>query len=276
MIVDASVHLWSDDRARYPFAPIDGVDLPADGLPSRKLFADLDTAGVGGAVVVQPRSHGYDHRYISAALAAYPERLAGVCLVDPDAANGTDTLAELHRARFTGLRLIAVGGADGLAGQRVDALIEAAVANAMSISLLVAPAKFHAVHALAGRHPQATFIVDHLGLCGADASEEARAALVALGAAENTCVRLSALTQLSPAGYPFADLLPLIRALYSAFGGSRLLWGTDYPYVLDSGSYIQSLDAVRFHMSFIAPPDVAAILGGNAARIFHLPHQRQA
>jgi predicted TIM-barrel fold metal-dependent hydrolase len=271
MIVDASVHVWSGDAARYPWAPLGGVAVPAAPSPTERMLADLEAAGVTGAVAVQPRSYGYDHAYLAEALAHHPGRIAGVCLVDPDDAHAPERLAQLHGRGFRGLRLISIAGdRDGLAGAHLHPLLEHAAALGMSASVLAEPARLAALGRVAAAHPATTVIVDHLGLCNAATPGAETAALMTLARLPNVCLRLSAFTALSAAGFPFADLVPLLRDAYRAFGGSRLLWGTDYPYVLESGSYAQSLEAVRSHMPFIAPGDRPAILGGTAARLYHL------
>ncbi len=270
MIVDASVHVWSADRLRYPFSPIDGVDTPEDDASTARLLGDLDAAGVAGAVLVQPRSYGYDHSYLVSALREHPGRLAGIGLVDPDSTRAGNDVANLHPQGIAGLRLVSVGGSDGLSGAQLPALLRAAAERSMSVSLLVTPDRLRRVDELARSYPEVTFIVDHYGLCTSQTAPSEVQTLIALAKASNVLVRVSAFTALSSAGYPFNDLMPLTRALYAAFGAQRLLWGTDYPYVLDSGSYVQSLDALRFHMPFIDAADLPLILGGNAARLFHL------
>ena len=77
------MHVWSGDVATFPFAPYDDVPVPATPYPVERLVADLDAAGVGSAVVIQPRLYGADHRYLDQALRRYPDRLSGVHLVDP-------------------------------------------------------------------------------------------------------------------------------------------------------------------------------------------------
>jgi L-fuconolactonase len=140
---------------------------------------------------------------------------------------------------------------------------------AMPVSALAEPAHLSDVGRMARAHPAVTIIVDHLGLCGPSTDRGQVDDLLALGTLANVCVRVSAFTALSAAGYPFADLVPLIRAVHAAFGADRLLWGTDYPHVLDAGPYRQSLDAVDA-MPFLSATDKDALLGGTAARLYRL------
>ena len=93
MIVDAHVHVWSDDTDRYPYD--DGHEPKNEG-GTELLRREMATAGVDRAVIVQPIYHGYDHRYVlETALDRYPDQFAGVALVDPFA---DDAPAQLREA----------------------------------------------------------------------------------------------------------------------------------------------------------------------------------
>lgn len=273
MIVDASVHVWSAASARYPWSPLDGVEIPQDDRSAERLLADLDAAGIDAAVAVQPRVYGYDHTYLSEVLRGHAARIAGIGLVDPDDPHAPAAMAALARSGFSGIRLIGLAGTrNALAASYVGPVLTKAAELGMPVSLLVDAQRFAEVGALATRYPDTTLIVDHLGLCSAATPVTTIDELLALAALPNVFPRLSALADLSGTGYPFNDLIPLIRAVYRAFGGKRLLWGTDYPHALASGPYRLSLDAVRA-MDFIAASDLPAILGGTAARLFRLDNQ---
>lgn len=271
MIIDASVHVWSGEPARYPWSAIDGVGLPQDNRSVERLLTDLDATGIDAAIAVQPRAYGYDHAYLIDVLRRHGARIAGIGLVDPDDPGAAATVTELIKRGISGIRLIALSDTrNGLAAPFTRAVLDRAAQSGIPVSLLVDPPRLAAVNTLAARHPGTTLIVDHLGLCTATTPASAIADLLALAGLPNAYLRLSAMVGLSNHGYPFADLVPLIRGAYRAFGGNRLLWGTDYPYALASGSYRQSLDAVRLTMDFIQVSDLPAILGGTAARLFHL------
>jgi len=47
----------------------------------------MDDAGVSHAVLVQPSVYGWDNSYLCDCLDHWPDRFAGVCLIDPDAAD---------------------------------------------------------------------------------------------------------------------------------------------------------------------------------------------
>ena len=46
------------------------------------------------------------------------------------------------------------------------------------------------------------------------------------------------------------------------------MWGTDWPVCLPNAGYGQTLSVVRDEMPFIAPEDMARVLGGTALALW--------
>lgn len=70
--------------------------------------------------------------------------------------------------------------------------------------------------------------------------------------------------------YPFPEGQRLIQELYRRLGGSKMLWGSDYPTVERTVTYRQSLDYIRRYCDFLSEADRERILGRNASEIFGL------
>jgi predicted TIM-barrel fold metal-dependent hydrolase len=70
--------------------------------------------------------------------------------------------------------------------------------------------------------------------------------------------------------YPYRQSLEAVRYMVDVCGPQALVWGSDIPNVLRHCTYTQSLEYLRQHAGFIAPDDMALILGGNLARLFRL------
>ena len=139
-----------------------------------------------------------------------------------------------------------------------------------------------AIRALAAHSPRTTMIIDHFGffrqpatggLLGAAASndEEAWAALLALAELPAVHVKVSALFRVSAELPPHKDLEGRLSSLLKAYGPSRLLWGSDFPYVvLEAGGYEGSkaaLEAMLEHLG-ASEADAAMVLGGTAQKLF--------
>ena len=70
--------------------------------------------------------------------------------------------------------------------------------------------------------------------------------------------------------YPYPVSRRVIQELYEELGPEKLMWGSDMPAMGRTCTYRQNLDYVRRYCDFIRPADVKLVLGGNAARFFHL------
>ncbi len=267
--IDAAVHVWSDDRIAFPFAPLDGHELPTMAGSAEHLFATLDPTGWDAAVAVQPRVYGYDHGYLHQSVAAYPGRLAGVVLVNPTRAAGAQELRRhVQDHAMAGLRLLPAAAADPtwLAGQSGDPLWECAGELTVPVSVLAAPDQLRLVWERARRMPDVTVVLDHLGLVtepdGADLD-----GLLAGADLPNVVVKVSGLTFLATQTSPDA-VATVARAAVTAFGLDRVVFGTDWPYALDDGPWQAGLEILRRALGDDA--DDPRLLGGTAARLWGL------
>jgi L-fuconolactonase len=104
-MVDAHTHVWTLDPAAHPWQPtLSHVPIPTEAVTKTHLVGEMDAADVEWAVLVQPSVYGWDNSYLCDAIAAHPDRLAGVCLVDPDDAAAPAQLAHWCDAGCRGFR----------------------------------------------------------------------------------------------------------------------------------------------------------------------------
>ena len=80
---------------------------------------------------------------------------------------------------------------------------------------------------------------------------------------------MSALGFLSRDEWPYRDLWPILACVIEAFGADRVMWGSDYPFVLAHGRYEDSFSAAEVLLrdggGSVGEED---IMGGNALRVF--------
>jgi L-fuconolactonase len=126
------------------------------------------------------------------------------------------------------------------------------------------------VDRLARRYPDATVVIDHLGRpdLAQRRNRDALASLMTLAQRPNVLVKASAIDLLSRRPPPHKDTWPWLRAVADAFGPHRMMWGSNYPWVLERGSIDASLGAVRTALATFTPAEVSAVLDGTARRVF--------
>ena len=125
--------------------------------------------------------------------------------------------------------------------------------------------------AFCGRHDLGPLVLDHLGkpdVRHESAAEWARR-IAPLAAQEHVSCKLSGLiTEAHWHGWDERDLLPYLDAALECFGPSRLLFGSDWPVCLLSGTYDQVCGLAGKAMASLSEAERDAVWGGNACRVY--------
>ncbi|EOD28329.1 hypothetical protein EMIHUDRAFT_64168 [Emiliania huxleyi CCMP1516] len=298
-VIDSAIHLWSDGEAPFPWASPPPAELRSAGSPEAFLAAARE-AGVGGALVVQPANHMHDHSYVSEALKAHPTFFRGMGLANPTLPpeEAIAALEALHTAGFVGVRFNAGAFEGGLCSDVGRALYQRAGELGMPVGVMAFKGLAGFVpdlKRLCSEFPSTTLVVDHMGffrqpasggqLGDAAANDEASwQGLLDLAAYPQVFVKVSALFRASGEAPPFVDLQPRVRQLLNSYGSSRLMWGSDYPFVLPGGfplpEGVSSTPAALTYAQAAAVPAQwssvpglddaarAALMGGTAAKLF--------
>lgn len=167
IVIDSAIHLWSTGADPYPWAAPPPADLQRVAT-AEAYIASAREAGVGGALVVQPANHMYDHSYVTRALAENPTFFRGMGLANPTlpAAEAVGALEELHKAGFVGVRFNAGNFDGGIANPVGRALFK----RAGDLGMVVGVMAFKGlgpyaadVAALCEAYPRTSVVIDHLG-----------------------------------------------------------------------------------------------------------------
>lgn len=268
MIVDGHLHVWADDAGAYPWQPVHGATPPTIEGSAEFVLAVLDANAVDAAVAVQSRAYGADHRYLANARRQFPDRIVAVAALDPRDPTAPSDLARLAADGFAGLRLDPLGwGMAPLIDGSVLPLWDAAVDLGMTIELLIGPSQLAALRPLVERTPGATVIIEHAARYLARPDEPIDAVLE-LASAPNVSVKVSALASISSEAPPHRDLWALLAALTEHFGPSRLMWGSDMPWI-GAAAYGPELSTIEA-LPWLDDAGRAALLGDTAQRVFGL------
>ena len=272
-IVESHVHIWTQDE-NYPFTPtLPDVPVPTTAATAEMLLEETGKAGVDHVVLVQPSTYGWDNRYLADSIARYPQRLAGVCLVDPLDEEAPEQLEYWVRERnFHGVRLHAVrpDSASWFTTAQTDRIWRKAADLGIPICLLLDLVHAPMVEVMLKRFPQVDVVLDHMGRI--DVSEQPPypvfSRFLELANSPHTFAKVSGMLHYSNAAYPFTDTHPFFRLAKDAWGPERLMWGTDWPMLLDKAGYLPRLTAVRDEMPFFSKADLEWVLGGTALRLW--------
>ncbi|CAM9548620.1 unnamed protein product, partial [Chrysoparadoxa australica] len=205
---------------------------------------------VAGCVIVQPIAHKFDHSYVSSCMKKYPHHFKGVCLLNPQSPDPVKELEDYYADGFTGVRFN-----PGLwpPNQSMDDDVGRAVFT--RAGELGMPVEFlcfkglatfsDTIEALMAVSPSTTVIIEHWGFFKQDeASSEHWKELTEMALCPQVYVKLSAHFRVSSADAPYPDLAPRFGELLDAYGSKRLMWGSDFPFVLDNCTYKEGKNAL--------------------------------
>jgi L-fuconolactonase len=269
-VTDAHAHVWAKPDANYEWQP-ELQFRPESVAPIEQLIEDMTEAGVADAVLVQPSVYAFDHRYLQDAIALAPHRMKGVMLVDPLGPGFDSTLPRtLRQSGITGLRMIPLRVERDWFGAAAEKLWRAASELSLVMTFLVKPSHIESIGVWARKFPCVPVVIDHLGrpdLAETD-GEAAIHELLQISRFHNVHVKVSGLSSMSRLPPPHEDLWDWIHAVTEAFGVERIMWGSDYPWVLEKETIATALKAAASALSSLSCHDADQVFGGTARRLF--------
>lgn len=271
--IDAHVHVWKPADAHFPYDPQyhGPKELPLIFTPEQ-LLSIAQPVGVRRIVLVQMSFYGTDNSYMLDAMKRHPSVFSGIAVVDYDSPSLGE---EMNRLRALGVRGFRVTQGDlpigWLETANMGKLWRLAAEKKLAICPLVDPNALPSLDRMCAQHPDTTVVIDHmarLGMAGPVLTQDI-ATLCNLSRHSHTHVKVSAFYALGKKQAPYSDLVPLVHALYDAYGPQRLMWGSDSPYqVQPPYTYAESLNFVRHQLPFLRPEDKNWMLRRSAQTLF--------
>jgi predicted TIM-barrel fold metal-dependent hydrolase len=280
-VVDAHVHVWTNDTARFPFAhPNDAHFKPPPIAGTvEMLVEEMDRHAIDFAVLVQVIYYGWDNRYLVECVKRFPRRFRAQGLIDPTDAKVASKLEYWIREHgLSGMRFSPIyykGRDEWMTSDAHHQLWKKAAELGAIFNFFIAAPQLAKLESMIAAHPDVRVVIDHLArvdLAGPNADIEV-AQLTRLARYRNVWIKVSELSLLSPSKKPpYADTFACVKRVYDAFGPDRLLWGTGFPGATRAQAGRPALDdelaLIRREIPFFSVADREKILGGNAARLW--------
>jgi L-fuconolactonase len=279
MRIDAHQHFWTYSAAEYPWIG-PGMERLARDFGPTDLEAMLAAAGIGGSVAVQARQSLAETRWLLGLAETHALIKGVVGWVDLRSDRAAEQLDEFAaHPRFVGVRHVVQDEPDPrfLLGEAFVGGLRLLAPRGLTYDLLLYPQHLPAAAELAALLPEQPFVLDHLakprvreGL--AAALEPWRRDLAALARHPNVSCKLSGLvTEAVWREWRRDDFTPYLEAALEAFGPERLMFGSDWPVCLLAADYAEVAGIVTDFVARLSAAEQAAILGGTATRVYHLP-----
>ena len=285
---------------------VGGVSLPACRSIRRaspttrrrpeRMVGEMDLAGVDVGVLQSDHVYGDLNEYYAEASARYPDRFVALAQIWEPAADDPGRLARLRsgfdelgmRGLYFSVEPLSVMQVDrSLNDPTFDTLWRLVEERGLPVFWFLDDRALDRVGLFmrrvaeldewTRRHPDVPCVITH-GLVPAAIIHRIRVPEELLRVLDRPQVHAELLMPAKWPDYPYPEGQKLLRELRDRAGAESLLWGSDSPYGMSQWcTYRQSLDFIRVHCDFLSADEKAAILGGNAARMFGLePAARRA
>ena len=274
MIIDSQVHAYEANTPKRPWASV--PNWPAH-VTGEEMVAAMDKVGVDGAIFISAFSmYRYDASYAVEVQRKHPGRFAIVKPVDPDDPAVADVIADWKKTPgAVGVRIMMPkepGRDRSPTDLGLDRIVRAAIKHGFPVNVLFW-GNLDAGTTLIDRHPDARFIIDHLGILQPrtpPAPPEPWADLpkvLDLAKRKNAVIKVSGACTLSQKPYPFPDIWDPLARIFDAWGFERCLWGTDWTRAFAVVNYEQAVEPFRL-TDRLSKSERAMLMGGACAKAY--------
>ena len=254
--IDSHLHVFAKASPEFPRETTDVC--PAEREESaEKLLAVMTEHRIDQAVLVQMAGASIaNHRYLLRCLKDYPNRFLGIGLVPEGHPNPADHMAELtDNTGIIGFRFSTFGGPRDIFA-KMDVrefaaypIWKCAAERDYVLWLYPSAINAHLLPYLIQEFPQVRVVLNHLAACPGTGKfswdEFGRPQIQVTGynlfmhttyrlaRFENVNVHLSGQYAFSREEFPYKDLAGWHQGLLGGFGAKRLMWATDFPWILE-------------------------------------------
>lgn len=269
--IDAHQHVWRLARGDYGWltpqlAPI-FRDFTLDDLRP-----ELARHGIGATILVQAAPTTAETAFLLETASDDPLVAGVVGWADFDTADADGIVQAAAHPMLVGLRPMVhdIADDDWLLRPGLAPSLDAMARQGLVFDALVRPRHLSRLMMVADRHPDLTFVLDHLGKpdIASGGQEQWFADLARLAERRNVVCKLSGLATEARPDWTVQDLGPYIDHALTCFGADRLLWGSDWPVVAMAGGYQRWRAASEQALAGLAPAEREAVFGGTAARVY--------
>lgn len=273
--IDAHVHVWTPDTARYPLAAgFTKAGMKPASFTPEELFARCKPEGVSRIVLIQMSYYATDNRYMIDMMNAHPGVFGGVAIIDENTSNVRGRIVDLKKQGVRGFRVSPGRQKDipaWLGSPGMEEMWKVAADENLNICLLINPETLGAIDKMCVKFPETPVVIDHFARVGMDGTvnRDELDRLLHLSKHPHVRLKTSAFYALGEKKAPYTDLGRMIRECRDSFGAKRLMWASDCPFQVGPGhNYHDSIALIRDRLEFLTSDDKAWMLRKTAERVF--------
>lgn len=288
IIIDSHMHLWNELRGyiegiaikslgggKSTFMGGDRQMMPPymiDGKNTAEIYmANMDYAGVSGAVITQEYIDGNQNEYLLQVRKNYPNLFRVCGLLDHRLSKETQQVQKMINQGFDGIklpaqRMITESQREHLnSKERLDAfkLMEKA-GMFLSIDLAEGDIQVGEMEEIIAECPELRIAIGHFGMVNRLNWQEQ----VKLARHRNVVVESGGITWLfHNEFYPYKGAIKAIQTASELVGENKILWGSDYPRTMTAITYKMSYDFVSNSIA-LGEGQKRKFLGENAYKFY--------
>ena len=274
MRVDAHQHFWRYDPQQYPWIGAD-TSLARDHLPE-SLADELRRCQLDGCVAVQARQSFEETQWLLELSDQAPIIHGVVGWVDLRSERVAEQLEQASQhPKLVGVRHVVQDEPEDnfMLGHEFQRGIAALAEFDLTYDILIYPRQLPAALRLAANFPDQPFVVDHLAkpLIKDAVLEPWASEIRDLAKHPHVMCKVSGMiTEAKHKDWQPAEFVPYLDVVLHAFGPERLIFGSDWPVALLSGTYQQAYELAHEYFKPLGADAERKIFGENACRFYGL------
>ena len=273
-VLDAHLHVWP---APGEYSYEEGKVPPVPGSVEELMQLQTES-GVSGAMIVQPINLLFDHAYLEKSLRKFPGKFVLCALANPSGdANGEKELEKLlyPTGAFKAVRFNPglwpenekmtndIGKAMfRLCGEK-DAVVGFMCFHGIDKS-------YEEICELMTEFPKTRVLIDHFGFAKG-ANDPNWRKVLSLAKFPQVSVKISAQFRVATSSekieWPYESTFEQVKDLVRHFGAERLVWGSDFPFVVNECGYVKASQIVN-EIEDLTEEERDLILGGSLEKMF--------
>lgn len=271
MRIDSHQHFWNYTQKEYPWMP---ECIQSDHLPE-DLELILEAGELDGCISVQARQTVEETEWLLGLAEKHniiKKVIGWVPLCEDQGGEALERLAS--HEKLAGVRHVIQDEEEDDFIMRPDFNAGVAKTGRQNLIYEILIYGRHLKHAInfADIHPEQSLVLDHIAKPTIKSGEfdvDWAKNIHELAQRPNVTCKLSGMAnEVRDPTWNAAVLRPYFETAIDAFGPSRLMFGSDWPVCLVRTSYARWLGTVEGMISGLSRDEQAAIMGGNAARIY--------
>jgi len=273
-MIDTHVHFWNYEKEKDAWINDEMKILQRDFLPQH-LKSELDQNGMEGIVAVQADQSENETKFLIELAKKNPEIKGIVGWVDLQNENiGNKLLYYSQSSIIKGFRHIVQAESPGfLKGERFLNGIKLLKNFEFTYDVLIYQNQLNEAIEFVNKFPEHKFIIDH---CAKPEIKNKSIINWQEGMQEisqniNVYCKLSGLTtEANWNNWKEKDFYPYLDIVFECFGTDRLLFGSDWPVVLVSGTYTKWKNLLGNYMHNYSPEEKEKVFTKNAIEFYNL------